>query len=97
MPILEELVARYPARFAEPQPCFDAAFVLRRRCCSVRCPQRILFGGFSAEDSELYSVWQNAIVIENTMNPDSAHFAHGAVGNNSRVFNRNVSLIIEPI
>ena len=37
------------------------------------------------------------IVVENAMNPGSAHFAHGAVGENRGVFDRNVSLIIETI
>src|SRR6476660_9487129 len=31
------------------------------------------------------------------MNPSPSHFAHWAVGENRGVFNRNVSLIIEPI
>ena len=38
-----------------------------------------------------------AVVIENAMNLNSAHFAHGAVGKNSRVFDRDVSLIVEAI
>ena len=31
------------------------------------------------------------------MNPSPSHFAHWAVGENRGVFDRNVSLIIEPI
>jgi len=80
MPIFNELGARQPARFTESQPGFDAAFVCGRDCCSVRCPQRTWVGVFSAEDSGLYSMRQNAVVIEYAMNPHAAHFAHGAVG-----------------
>ena len=64
-----------------------------RACCSVRVLDSL---GVSAEDSGLYALAE-AIVIENAMNPDAAHFAHGAVGKNSGVFDRNVSLIIKAI
>jgi hypothetical protein len=38
-----------------------------------------------------------AIMILNAMNPDAAHLAYGAIGNNSCVFDGNVALIIETI
>ena len=37
------------------------------------------------------------VVIEYSMNPDAAHFAHGAVGENRGIFEGNISLIIKAI
>src|SRR5438270_45718 len=42
-------------------------------------------------------VLQYSSVIENAMDPDSPHLAHWAVGKNSRVFDWNISLVIEAI
>ena len=47
--------------------------------------------------SAIHAFGYHAIVVENAMNPSPSHFAHWAVGENRGVFNRNVSLIIEPI
>ena len=52
---------------------------------------------FSAGDSGLYSIRCESVVIENAMDPDSTYFAHGAVRKYGRVFEWNISLIIEPI
>ena len=90
MPIFHQLVARQPARLAQSQPCFDAAFVQERRLPSRRTLPRQ--GGL-----ETAPPCNHAIVIENAMNPDPAHFAHGAIGKNRGVFDRNVALIIETI
>src|SRR5207244_9942726 len=38
-----------------------------------------------------------AVLIDNAVNPGSPYFAHRAVGENSRVFERNIPLIIEAI
>ena len=41
MPILQQLVARESARFAESKPCFDAAFLKDRRLASRRGDRRV--------------------------------------------------------
>ena len=90
MPIVYQLIARQPARFAQPEPCFDAALLKERRLLSRRrVPWR---GGL-----ETAPPCERPIVIENAMNPDSAHFRHRAVGENGRIFHRNISLVVEAI
>src|SRR5205807_9826290 len=90
MPMLQQLVARESARFAESKPCFDAAFLKDRRLASRRH-----FPGLSGLETAR-PCWRS-VVIENPMNPDSAHLAHRAVGEDGRVFDRDVSLIVEAI
>ena len=69
---------------------FDPAVVKERRL-----PSRRNFPGLGGLETALPC--GSSVVIEHAMDPDSAHFAHGAVGKNSRVLDRNVSLIIEAI
>src|SRR5207237_5921139 len=90
MPILQQRVARESARFAESKPCFDAAFLEDRQLLSRRN-----FPGLGGLETAC-PCWRS-VVIENPMNPDSAHFADRAVGEDGRVFDRDVSLIVEAI
>jgi hypothetical protein len=90
MPILQQLVARESSRFAESKPRFEAAFLKERRL-----PSRRNFPGLGGLETAR-PCWRS-VVIENPMNPDSAHFAHRAVGEDGRVFDRDVSLIVEAI
>src|SRR4029077_12306179 len=90
MPILQQLLARESARFAESKPCFDAAFFKERRLPSRRNLSSL--GGLESAPP-----CGCPVVIENAMNPDSAHLADRAVGEDGRVFDRDVSLIVEAI
>src|SRR6266403_3146995 len=86
----DKLSGRQPARFTESQPCCDAALVKERRL-----PSRRNFPWWGGLETAPPCI--RAVVIENAVNPDSPNFAHGAIGENRRVFDRNILLIIETI
>ena len=67
---------------------------LRPVCSPLRTSS---FAKAPADESDSTAFGSNAVVIENAMNPDAAHFAQGTIGENGGVFDRNVSLIIETI